>query len=40
MRLSALIAVPVLLATTLVAADDNHERDFLSRIRRLTVAGR
>src|ERR1044071_1695713 len=39
MRASALI-LPILLATTVMAADDNHERDFLSRIRRLTVEGK
>src|ERR1044071_6257890 len=39
MRASALI-LPILLTTTLGAADDNHERDFLSRIRRLTVEGK
>src|SRR5438874_12540423 len=39
MRLARLLAVVLMLGVT-VGADDNHERDFLSRIRRLTVEGK
>src|ERR1043166_8648948 len=39
MKCFALIA-SLLLVTGVMAADDNHERDFLSRIRRLTVEGK
>src|SRR5579885_1847971 len=39
MRLPALILFTAL-ATTFMAADENHERDFLSRVRRLTVEGK
>ena len=38
MRLTWLL-VPLALATAL-AADDNRERDFLTRVRRLTVEGK
>jgi Tol biopolymer transport system component len=39
MRFAWLLLVPVLFVGAL-AADDNHERDFLSRVRRLTVEGK
>src|SRR6185295_9839769 len=39
MRLRA-VALAVLLGATLQAADELHERDFLSRVRRLTVEGK
>src|SRR3954470_23220048 len=35
----AWLVLPLVVVTT-VAADDNHERDFLSRVRRLTVEGK
>ena len=38
MRLRWLV-LPIILVSTL-AADDNHERDFLTRVRRLTVEGK
>src|SRR5438105_12297161 len=37
---AARLLLAVLALGALVAADDNHERDFLSRIRRLTVEGK
>jgi len=36
---SAWLVVPFLIVSAL-QADDNHERDFLTRIRRLTVEGK
>src|SRR5438874_5444314 len=39
MRLARLLAVVLMLGVT-VGADDNHEREFLSRVRRLTVEGK
>src|SRR6266566_4334959 len=37
---AARLLLAVLALGALLAADDNHERDFLSRIRRLTVEGK
>src|SRR5438105_12445238 len=40
MKAARLLLAVLALGALVTAADDNHERDFLSRIRRLTVEGK